>query len=321
VGAQRRLGRVGYGRALALVAALAVAGGASASDAEVYRLSVRAEPAVEPMAVEWVDPSTGQWRLEQADNVSIYDGARSFARIRGDDVYVRTGSPRFLQPVANGTVTRAALIAYRSGNPGAHGVTVTTTPAGKTELRFIRGIARLAATIEETIPAGEANRLGLFRVPRERATNSDTERPVGAPPLLAVKAYWFGRRFGSSRATQVVEHFDRRRGLTTTVYDVFYGGARGFQVVSQPVKSWAAQRAIQAFNGRNGDLRYKPWPRWRVRLRNGETVTVVRELGENAGPGRSRFSVIAKSTLVSVTGSFANARIPAVARLLRPVGA
>jgi hypothetical protein len=87
------------------------------------------------------------------------------------------------------------------------------------------------------------------------------------------------------------------------------------------VKSWIAKRAIQAYNGKNGDLRYKPWPRTSIRLRSGEAATVIPDRSEGAGPVRPGFAVITKTTLVNVAGSFKATAIPSVAAQLRPLTA
>ena len=317
-----------------LAALIGGAARASAAEGDVYRLSVTAEAAGAERFTEWIEPRTGAWRIERGEATYVFDG-RTYGVTRGQESYVRQGSPRFLGSLRDSSVARDPLRSYLAGTAAQNGVTVERTPDGKVVLRFARGAARLAAVIEETISPGEARSRQLFEVNRESIASWDAERSL-VRPNIRMRAYWFGRRFAGRAAITAAEHWDRRRGRVTNAFTVFYelpsaggrtsafpgGGAAPpgeIQVTSQPVDSWTARRAIQAFNGRNGNLRYKPWPRWRVRLRNGERVTVVRELGENAGPGRSRFSVITRTTLVSVNAGFPNARIPAIARSLRPV--
>jgi hypothetical protein len=88
------------------------------------------------------------------------------------------------------------------------------------------------------------------------------------------------------------------------------------QVSSQPITLPAAQGAIEAANGRSGDLRYEPWPRTTVRLRNGEKVVVIPDAGEGTGPIRAGFLVITEETLVKVTGEFTLGEIRSLAEQL-----
>lgn len=90
-----------------------------------------------------------------------------------------------------------------------------------------------------------------------------------------------------------------------------------------------SQATIAAFNGTNGDLRYGPWPRESVTLKNGEVATVVPNFGEGAertAEGEDvfrQFAVITDETLVWVSSGgdgFKRSEIPRIASALEPVG-
>jgi hypothetical protein len=231
---------------LALAAALTALGSPGGSD-EVYRVSLSATSDGRSSSwVEWVAPADGRWRVERPDETAVFTG-RTHALKRDLGVSIRTGSARFLAPVAKQSIALDVVRSYRAGRADEDGIEVGTSPDGTTE------------------------------------------------------------------------HFDHYPGRPPTrVYVTLYAG--GLQVSSQDVRSHLARRTIAAFNGRNGDQRYPPWPRSRVRLAStGDRVTVVQDLGEDAGRGRRRFIAITRTTLVAVNQGFVPARIPAVARTLRPV--
>ena len=158
------------------------------------------------------------------------------------------------------------------------------------------------------------------------------QRRVGERPWQRIRAYWFGRSFIGRKPIHAVEIHDSRsasayhntlyelpsaRGRSSLVADAPRGEV---QVVSQPRHERLARRTIEAINGRNGDQRYRPWPRRRIRLANRERAVVVASLLDGATPLRSAFFVITRTTLVSVSGGpFRVARIPALARRLRPL--
>jgi hypothetical protein len=91
------------------------------------------------------------------------------------------------------------------------------------------------------------------------------------------------------------------------------------QVVSEPVTSAHVQGLIDAFNGKNGDKTYTPWPRSTVTLANGEQATLVPSQFDGDGPTRDSFFVIINSTLLQVTGDVALADIQEFAAKLRPL--
>jgi hypothetical protein len=320
--------------ALALSLAALAGGDVAATRAvteTVYVLSVRADG---ERAREWVAPQSGAWRAETSEGLRLFAGD-TYARLDPQTGwYVRTGSPAFLGHLADGSATRRALLSYLAGTAAQNGIEVATSPDGKVELRFRVRTVGFVATIDDQIDVPSARELDLFRAPTQGITTRAVERPVGAVPLLPLRAYWLGRRALGRRAVTVVEHESTLRAREL-VYIVFYElpSARGrssalpgqqrpageIQVSSQPRAGELARRAIRAFNGRNGDLRTRPWPRTRTRLRTGERVTVIPDRAEGAGRVRAAFYILTRTTLVSVTGAFRTKRIVAAARGLRPV--
>ena len=172
------------------------------------------------------------------------------------------------------------------------------------------------------ISSTKADAQGLFAVPLDRITTTAREVDPGDPTSLPVSPYWFGEALGNHSAVTAVEHETRLTEAlraegwserdATEDYIVFYelSAADGrssalpdqnqpageIQVSSQPITLPAAQGAIDAANGRNGDLRYKPWPRSTVRLRSGEKAVVIPDAsarpwprggGEGAAPGHA----------------------------------
>lgn len=331
-----------------LAAALAVgaaAGSAPPAPAEgdVYRLQVTATAAQGAESwTEWVAPVSGRWRIE-ADRTYVYTGGAYIVLTDGEGAYVRTGSASFLGTLPGRAVSREPLHAYLTGDSA--GVTATKLPDGRTELGFRRGTISYVAVIEEKISAADAEARKLFSVPVDRVTSSTTERRVGERTAQTVSAYWLGTVYSRWRATTAVEQYagpspDQRSRESpprepVTSYVVFYelASARGkssalpgqrpppgeIRVLSQSVTSWVAQRAIAAYNGRNGDLRYRPWPRTTVILPSGEKATVIPDFSAGAAPLRRGFAVITKTALVNVSGSFKPAAISAVAQRLRPL--
>jgi hypothetical protein len=331
-----------FAGALLLAAAVAAPSTtATAAPDDVYRLTVTATSG---QAIgtwtEWVAPASGRWRIEQGDRTYVYTGTQYVVFGDGSGAYVRTGSAAFLGSFPNRAVTRDPL---RAQLAGAAGVKVTTLPDGRVELEFTKGSTSYTATIEETIPAADAAARGLFAVPLAEVTSSSTERTVGLGPAPPLVGYWFGATYAGTKATAAVEQYsgpspDERSRQTppreaVASFVVLYerpaangrssaipgqrAPAGEIQVLSQPVSSSAAKRAIQAYNGRNGNLRYRAWPRSVVTLRSGERATVIPDRSESLGPVRRGFAVVTKTTLVNVSGSFKLTAIPAAAALLR----
>lgn len=328
----------------ALVACLLTAT-AGAADGDVYKLIVKASAGqTTAQWVEWVAPDTGRWRIEEADRTYLFTGTSYTVLDRRQGAHVRTGSALFLGTLVDRAVSRDALRNFLAGN--LTGLEVKELPDDKTELGFQRGSTRIIATIDEKVPAAAAEERKLFVVPADQITSSSTERPVGVRPGLSIKAYWLGARALGRSAVTAIDYFagparDRNGSRASQTngpvssHVTFYElpaaagkssalpGSRApageVQVLSQPIGSWTAQRAIRAYNGINGTLRYKRWPRTSVTLANAEKVTVIPDRGESTGKTRNGFAVITRTTLVNVTGNFKLNSIPAAARLLRPI--
>jgi hypothetical protein len=273
---------------------------------------------------EVVSSESRHCRVESRSGRFAIVGGRSFVVVHpAGNAYVRTGSNRFLGHYARYCTTTESLV----GRIEASG------PVHVGDLLSLPGPA--SAVIDQKLPAEDALRAGLFSFDRARIGEFDLEGRLGAPPRLPIRPYWFGRLLGERRAVDVIEHYGLTHGI---VYSVNYvpasaGGVssaipgqrpRGqVQVVNERKSASPAKRAIRVFNGRNGDLRYRPWPRQSVRLANGERATLVPHLFEG-GPWRTSFSVVTRRTLVHVVGgpwgvSFAVADMPRLARRLRPV--
>lgn len=303
----------------------------------MYKLSVSVAGGRE-RATEWVTWS-GFWRSEQPDGgIRMYTKTsrsaihHSYATFYPNTGFsVRTGSAAFLGSAVDGSLTLAAVKSYAAGNATRDKVEVTTTPEGKTQLRFTVRSLPVVATIEERTGLIDPTESAIFRIPEQQVTSVTTERFPGERPAGGVRPYWFGMKLAQRRVVTAIEHAQRRpikQLVYVALYELPSAGGRSsalpgqsapegeLQVSSQPVKSTLAQRAIKAFNGRNGDFRYKPWPRTTVRLRSGERVTVVPSRSEASGPVRDGFSVITKSTLVGVSGSVQLKEIPVLARKL-----
>jgi hypothetical protein len=308
----------------------------------IYQLAVVATASGSTQeSTEWVAIASGAWRIETEGRIQIYtptaggvQSSREYAsREPQTGFYVRTGSPEFLGPLADRSLTRAALRSYLSGTAAGDGIEVGTSPDGRTQLRFRLGAVAVVATIVGQVGDAHVSATDLFEIPPDQITSSDAERYPGELPRLPVRAYWFGSTLSRRSAVIAVEHFDRRTATAaySTLYELPSAGGKSsalpgtprpageIQVVSQPIRSPLARRAIQAFNGKNGELRYRPWPRTRLTLRTGERATVVPDRSEGAGKVRSGFHVLTKRTLVSATGSFRVGAIPALARRLKPI--
>lgn len=315
------------------------------ADGDVYRLivSATAKDGQSSQWTEWVEPTSGRWRIEQAGRTYIYTGSSYAILDRRQGAHVRTGSTLFLGSFPNRSVAREPLRKYLAGDTA--GLDVTEVD-GKVELEFRRPEAEMLAAIVETIPPAEVQQRRLLVVPAEDVTSTVTERRVGTRPTLPIKAYWFGMRFAGRLGTIAVEHFAgppaARGGARTnatgpsfgyhlTFYELpaaagktsAYPGQRvpagEVQVMSQAVTSTVAKRTIKAYDGISGQLRTKAWPRSSVKLANGETATVIPDRSGGTGKVRKGFAVISRTTLVVVTGTFKLSQIPAAAALLRPI--
>lgn len=327
-----------FAAALAVLLAAVTSAGTEAASGPVYRLAVvaRGSDGVQRWT-EWIDAASGAWRMEAAGSVRIFAG-RSYVVDDGPaGVSIRTGSPGFLGTLRDLAVTRDAV---RARTPARLQVGMILT--------FTRRQMRIRARVVERMSRAAADRRRVFAAraePNERLT----ERPAGARPSIPVRAYWFGASAMGRDAVTSVEAVIRRTreqariGISpqheAVAYVTLYErpDARGassaqpgtpppadeLQVVNVSVDSPGAQGAISAFNGRNDDLVYEPWPRFGVQLANGEPATVVPDQSEPADLRRpdvfAAFSVITATTLVSVTGVLTIEEIRELAQQLVPL--
>ena len=330
---------------LAAVAALAAAAvgvafvvlRGEAPTGDVYRLNVKPQsPRTEyprgiPLTIgpttEWIEPASGRWRIDRPKPAAtdIYDG-RSRAWIQGPDVTVWSRLRGFLGSANRETVSGRALAAYLAGVPETEYVRVERSWRGPVELHFShRPEGDVVVEIAAAISSEEADRRGVFAIPHRRATSTETERPPGAAPTIDVRPYWFGERVLGRMATATVERYDRPLpgGFRNETYTVYY------EYPGEDPSAWAggwpppgeiavtSRRPDSALaRGASGRA---PGPSFHITLRSGERANVARESGGGTEFGLTCFSIRTKTTFVTVAGQFPETRIPAVARLLRPV--
>lgn len=309
----------------------------------VYRLSLRALDGP-GKRTEWVDPRTGRWRIEQEGETIIFTGDSYVTVSESDGIAVRTGSPAYLGFLVERAISRRPLRSYVAGRAQASGVDVKSVD-GKTRLKFRSGHSVVAATIEETLSVADAESQGLFSIPGP-VRSTAREAPVGVASALPVRAYWLGPAakgrtavFATEHLTPLTEELLRSPGWSerdeAVVHSTFYelpsaGGKSSalpgqegpegeIRVVSQPIAAVVSQVAIQAYNGRNGDVEYEPWPRETVTLASGEEAVVIPDRADGIGRIRTGFAVITESTLINVVGPIAVKDMAALARRLRPL--
>jgi hypothetical protein len=311
---------------------------------DVYRLHVRAVEG--PGArTEWIDLNSGQWRIEQGEETIIFTGDSYVTVSEADGVNVRTGSNAYLGPLADRIISRRPLQSYFAGHAKEDGVTIATSADGKPQLRFRTGESSVRATIEAGLSRDQAERMALFVIPPNVRTTA-REVPIGAPPTIPVRAYWFGPALEGRSAVIATEHYTpltkellsspgwTRRDeavIHSTFYELAPAGGKSsalpdqdspdgeIRVVSQPLSAQVAQVAIEAYNGRNGDLEYDPWPREKVVLADGEEAIVIADRADGSGPTFPGFAVITETTLVNVIAPVRSKDMAALARLLRPL--
>lgn len=294
----------------------------------VFVVTVRAQPAPQLQQHETVAPLSSHCRATHEARTEI-QGGRTRAILEEEGAFVRTGSTAFAGIRTGRQAPCLSLAALRArlerGEP---------TEAG-TEFTVERKGGALVVRIDEKLSAAEAGKRGLFAVPLERVRAYDIERATGSPSKLRIRSYSFGRRFGSRRLVEAVEHYDVGYAgpmrPPTSVHTLFYelrsaGGQSSalaggphpkgeIQVGSQPTREATAEQTVEYF--RNAHRRFR-WPRYAVRLANGERAVVYPNLTE----GRrsiSSFVVVTRQTLVSVTGRFALSAVRPTARRLRPL--
>lgn len=297
---------------------------------------------------QWVDTRTGAFRMLDGPNIRIYDGRRTHAAIdsKNEIVEIRRGSQRFLGYLARGPLDLSGALLRLKQRSSARNF--GSSPQA-IEFQSHHGTVQATLRLVDTLTASQAKARNLFSIPT-RWSNLSVERPVGAAPTNGVHAYWLGSS-SAGRVAVTAKDFTSKITLEQRLagmerkeqrlHLVFYerpeAGYRSsalpgqdppsgeIQVVTQPLTLPSAQGAIDAFNGVNGELTYKPWPRFRVVLRNGETATVVPHRGDRIDPtadGEERFtafSVITNDSLISVGAVLTEAQIRSIARNLQPV--
>jgi hypothetical protein len=308
----------------------------------------------------WVSLATGTWRMQSdgLTIISSKDAYVTTDKVTGS-VYRRTGSSSFIGNLHDAPAGVVALRAYLKGDTSIAkqglSIRVGTDQHGKKVLteQDKLGHAIAEVTIEREISDQEALKSSLFDTAPANAHEIDSEVAVGKKPSSGMTAYWFGPEVRNLYAAKSIEH-SRVRSSTQTqagiskrsevqahvvIYELnSYRAKNGrpsltaaqpgvssrpegeLQVNSEPVGFDHAKSEIGAFNGKNGDETYPAWPRSRVTLANGETATLIPSLFDGAGPTRSGFFVITKTTLISVSGEIALRDIPILAASLRPLG-
>jgi hypothetical protein len=317
---------------------------AAASGGSVFRMQVRALNGP-GLRVEWIDVGSGEWRIEQEGETIIYSSDSISTDSGADGIDVRTGSRAYLGPLVDRTVSQDALESYLAGTTDAAAVKVARADGGGTKLLFERGDIDVSATIEARMTRAQADARRVFMLSGHVRTIA-REIPAGVRPTIPVRAYWLGPTVGGREAVTATEHYTplteemlASPGWGPTdeaiVHSTFYElpAADGkssalpdqappegeIRVVSQPVEAVIAQRAIDAYNGRNGDLEYEPWPRQRVTLANGEVAVVIPDRGEGIGKTRASFAVITPTTLINVVAPVGIDEIVPLAAQLRPL--
>jgi hypothetical protein len=301
--------------------------------------------------LEWVSPSTGEWKIREGKRTILHRPGLYVSMSPSLGTYVRTGSPTFLGHLQESALSLRPIKAY--------GVYSRNARSGITKrgslYTFMRGHAQVSVRVlgHRTLSDTQARQLFEPRLPL--VTRRAAEVAPGAKPTLPVRAYWLGpAAYGrvaqtSVQYTRVRTPLEKRIGANSgrrearayiTFYEVPEAGetssavpsqtppAEEIQIVNQPISLPLSQATIAAFNGTNGDLRYEPWPRETIMLKDGETATVVPNIGEGTegtAEGEDvfrQFAVITGETLVWVSSGgdgFKRSEILRIASALEPV--
>jgi hypothetical protein len=341
--------------AAAVLLPQALAGRSTTFKGRIYQLTYKVGKDA-PISV-FASLASGAWREELGDETRISArGSYDIVDRQTGDIYHRLGSPRFMgflqtpppavdllrTYLAGHSVLRARTFALSGSRPLR--LLVRRTP--KLELRAVRaGKALFTVTVDRRINDQAAAKMDLFSA--QPANVSDGELPVGGPPTVPVRAYWFGRSIDGKNAVAAAQHERRRsareiaggmnaRGESeaqVTVYEdpgvtassvqpgVSQRPDGELQVTNEPVSSAHAQAFIAALNGRNGDETYPAWPRTTVKLADGESAELVPDRfdGDNGSHVATGFTVLTATTLVHVSGSVAFSAIQEMASRLLPL--
>jgi hypothetical protein len=341
--------------AVALVLPQAFAGRPTSFEARIYQLTYTVGDDA-PITV-FASLASGAWREELGDETRISTaGSYEIVDRQTGGVYHRSGSARFMGFLQSPPPAVTALRTYLSGRAvlrgralalrGSTPVRLEAKRGRKVELRAIRaGKVLFTVTVDRHVSDQAAAKLHLFSA--RPANVSDGQLPIGRPPTVPVRAYWFGRSISGRNAVAAAQH-ERHRGADeiaggmnargeseaqVTLYEdpgvtassvqpgVSERPAGEMQVVNEPVSSAHAQGFIAALNGQNGDQAYAAWPRTTVKLADGESVDVVADrFDADDGSGiATGFTVLTATTLVHVSGSVPFNAIPDLASRLLPL--
>ncbi len=347
---------LGIAAAVAAAAALllpsALAQANPSFDQDIYKITFASATSGAPAIPEWASLATGTWRAELEGQTFVSSDDSYVVIDNGTgSVYHRTGSPFFMGNLHSAPDGVLALRAYVKQDPTlrARGLQlqVAKDKRGKTVLNAVdqSGRQRFNVTIDEYISDQDAAAAHLLDTKPAEPAVTDVELGIGEAPS-GMKAYWFGPATGTWHAAAAAEHSRVRTPAQVAAemsprgevhaYIAFYEragtpatsaqpGARKprpageLQVSSEPVDGAHAEGLLAAFDGRNGDETYAPWPRSNVSLADGEHAVVVPDQFEAAGDIRGGFYVLTQSTLISVSGDVALNDIPALAAKLRPI--
>jgi hypothetical protein len=342
--------------AVAAVAGLAllssaVAGPSASYNRAIYKLTVTSPADIGGTpTTEWVSLSDGTWQAD-LDDQTFVASADSYVIVDRDSgtVYRRTGPPSFMGDLGQAPDGVLALKAHLKGDTtlqrrGLH-LKVGKDQAGRVKLDVLDAADKqvLVVTIDGQISDEDAAAARLLDVNPPQVHVRDTAMPVGKAPTTGPVAYWFGPAVGNWHAAAAAAHSRVRTpeqvmsgqgaraesNAVVTLYE--HPGVKAtsaqpgilsrpdgeLQIVSEPVTSAHAQGLIDAFNGKNGDETYAPWPRSTVTLASGEQATVVPSQFDGDGPSRESFFVITSTTLVQISGDVALSEIPGLAAQLR----
>lgn len=342
--------------AVAAVAGLAllssaVAGPSASYNRGIYKLTVTspADSGGTP-TTEWVSLSDGTWQADLDDQTFVAN-ADSYVIVdhASGTVYRRTGPPSFMGDLGQAPDGVLALRAHLKGDTalqqrGLH-LRVGRDQAGRVKLNVLDAADKevLAVTVDGQVSDQDAAAARLLEVNPSQVHVRDAALPVGKAPSNGPVAYWFGPAVANWHAAAAAAHsrirtpeqvmsgqgsraesnavvtlYERPGVKTTSAQPGVLSRPDGeLQIVSEPVASAHAQGLIDAFNGKNGDETYAPWPRSTLTLASGEQATVVPSQFDGGGPSREAFFVITSTTLVQISGDVALSDIPGLAAQLR----
>jgi hypothetical protein len=300
---------------------------------------------------EWIDVSGGRWRIEQGDRQftvsAVFDGHTGFTRMHLDGRGMVKGIG-----MADDT-TRWHNLAGDSSPPD--GVAMPLTPVLQSAIRGDHSIGdtrlelvdtgngyeirigdpvkqQMVVRVAASITPAEADRRNLFALPASPAREEVTELRPGTRPANDAPAFWLGPEFDGRKATRsAYTRMDAQaRGPAEGSYNISYG-----ELPTQWGDPDLSRMPIQVMTGRGefaapfaGDgpghlIRLADGTRARLQTPDASwSTTLVLSNGkkpDRATPDIQWFTVLAHGAMIDVTGSFAKADIPRIARSLRAV--